>query len=210
METEEKGKINIQMIFKYVYNVISWTIFTLLIIIACLLIYYFVSVRLYSRFGDKFEPKFSVYTIVSQSMTPTINVYDVIVNTKINSIDDVKTNDVITFISTWNVNNGMTVTHRVAGIKYLDNGEKCLITRGDYNTNEDPSCVKEENIIGITRAVIPKLGNIQALLANKIGWIIIVILPATYIIIKDVLKIVRMAEEDKKDNPKKEKKKAKK
>ncbi len=189
---ENLKKLNYRKLFNYLKEIVSWTLFTILSVIGVLLLYYFVSVRLYSIKGDKYEPAFSVYTIVSGSMTPTINLYDVIINTKVKDINNVKINDVITFISTWEVNSGMTVTHRVVGIKKLDTGETCLITRGDYNTNEDQSCVKKENLIGVTKAVIPGLGNVRAILLSKTGWLLIVILPSLYLITKNVLKILKM------------------
>lgn len=193
---------NFKGLFKYFYTIISWTVFILLIIVGVLLIYYYVSVKLYTIKGEKYEPRFSVYTIVSQSMEPNINVYDVIINTKINDINDVKLNDVITFISTWEVTNGMTITHRVVGTKTLDDGSTCLITRGDNNTQEDQSCVKESNIIGITKAVIPNLGKIQFFLSSKMGWIFIILIPAIYLIIKDVIKLFKMMDESKKEGNK--------
>ena len=190
----EKNKTyyNFKSIFKYIYTIISWTIFIILIIVGILLIYYYISVRLYATKGEKFEPRFSVYTIVSGSMTPTINVYDVIVNTRVKNAEDIQINDVITFISTWEVNNGMTVTHRVVDIKKLDDGSSCFVTRGDYNTQSDPTCVKLGNVIGITKAKIPGLGRIQMFLANRFAWLLVIILPALYIIIKDVIKIFNL------------------
>lgn len=190
---EEKGKL--KRILNYFSNVISWTIFSIFVVIGILLLYYYISVNLYARKGDKYEPFFSVYTIVSQSMEPTISVYDVIVNTKINDIKDVKINDVITFISTWEITKGMTITHRVVGEKTLDDGSRCLITRGDNNTQEDQTCVKKENIIGVTKAVIPKLGKLQAFLANRFAWLLVVIVPSIIIIIKDVLKLLKLSKE---------------
>lgn len=197
---KDETHYNLKGLFKYISTVISWTIFVLLIIVGILLIYYYISVRLYAVKGDKFEPQFSVYTIVSQSMEPTISVYDVIINTKINDIEDVKVNDVITFISTWQVTNGMTITHRVIGKKTLDDGTTCLVTRGDNNTQEDQACVKEGNIIGVTKAVIPGLGKIQFFLASKLGWLLLIILPALYIIIKKMFKIFVLAKEMKEEN----------
>jgi len=194
-DIKDETHYNFKGLFKYISTVISWTIFVLLIIVGILLIYYYISVRLYATKGEKFEPKFSVYTIVSQSMEPTISVYDVIINTKIKDINDVKVNDVITFISTWDVTYGMTITHRVVGTKTLDDGSRCLVTRGDNNTQEDETCVKEGNIIGITKAVIPGLGKIQFFLSSKMGWLILIIFPALYIIFKDVVKIIRLSKE---------------
>ncbi len=200
MDNAEETRLNFKGLFKYISTVVSWTVFILLCVVGILLVYYFISVRLYATHGEKFEPKFSVYTVVSESMEPTIDKYDVIVNTKINSIDDVKVNDVITYISTWQVNYGMTVTHRVIGTKTLDDGSKCLITRGDNNTSEDPICIKKSNVIGVVKAVIPSLGRIQFFLSSSIGWLLVVLIPALYIIVKDILKIFNLSKDIKEEN----------
>lgn len=193
---KEEKNYNLVGLFKYISTVVTWTVFVLLVVLGVLLVYYYISVRLYATKGDKFEPKFSVYTIVSQSMEPTISVYDVIINTKIDSIDDVEINDVITFISTSQITNGMTITHRVIGKNTLDDGETCLITRGDNNTQDDQSCVKEGNIIGVTKAVVPGLGKMQSILSSRLGWLLLIVVPALYIIIKDVIKLLTLAKED--------------
>ncbi len=183
---------NLKGLLKYITTVVSWTIFVLLIIVCILLTYYFISVKLYATKGEKYKPKFSVYTIVSQSMEPTINVYDVIVNTKVDEPSSIKVNDVITFTSTWQVTYGMTITHRVVGTKNLDDGSLCFITRGDNNTQEDEGCVKESNVIGVVKAVIPSLGKIQAFLGTSLGWITIILIPALYIIVKDIIKLIAL------------------
>ena len=201
MENNEQVlKNKLKSFFKYISTVVSWTVFVLLVIVGVLLIYYFISMRLYATHGEKFEPKFSVYTIVSESMEPTINVYDVIVNTKVNKPSDIKPNDVITFTSTWQVTYGMTITHRVVGTKQLDDGSTCFITRGDNNTQEDQACVKENNVISKVKAVIPGLGRIQAFLSTSLGWLMIIIVPALYIIVKDVLKLFKLSKEIKEEN----------
>lgn len=180
----------IKILVKYIATILWWTIFILLMIIGLLLMYYYISSRLYMTYGEKYEPKFSIYTIVSPSMEPNIKVFDVIIDTKINDIEDVKINDIISFISTADITYGMNITHRVIGYKILDDGSKCLITRGDNNTTEDQSCVKKENIIGITKAVIPGLGKIQFFLAKSFGWILLLVIPSLLIIIKDLFKIL--------------------
>lgn len=190
---KNSSKTNYLIFFKYISTIISWTIFVLLSIIGALLIYYFASSRLYVTKGDKYEPFFSVYTIVSGSMEPTIKVYDVIINTKVNDSKDVKVNDVITFTSTSDISNGKTVTHRVIGVREMDDGSTCYVTRGDNNTTEDPSCATYSNVIGKVSAVVPGLGKIQFFLASKFGWLLIIVVPALYIIIKDLLKLFKMS-----------------
>ena len=58
-------------------TIISWTIFALLVICAILLVYYFIATKIYAKKGSGYEPKFSLYTIISPSMVPNIKVYDV-------------------------------------------------------------------------------------------------------------------------------------
>lgn len=190
---KNSSKTNYLIFFKYISTIISWTIFVLLSIIGALLIYYFVSSKLYVTKGDKYEPVFSIYTIVSGSMEPTIKVYDVIINTKVNDPKDVKINDVITFTSTSDISSGKTVTHRVIGVREMDDGSTCYVTRGDNNTTEDPSCATYSNLIGKVSAVIPGLGRIQFFLASKFGWLFIIAVPALYIIIKDLFKLFKMS-----------------
>lgn len=205
MEEKEISKYNFKGLFKYISDVFSWTLFTLLVLIASFLLYYFVSVRLYATKGDKFEPKFSIYTIVSPSMEPTINVYDVIVNMNVDS-DKVKVNDVITFISTSKITYGMTMTHRVVKIKETADGSKCFVTRGDNNTNEDEACVEKNNLIGVVKAVIPGLGKIQSILASPIGWVMLIIFPAIIILVKDLIKIFKLSKGIKDDDGKEKRK----
>lgn len=204
--SDNKIHEQIKGFFKYISTVISWTIFVLLTMLGVILVYYYISVKLYSTKGEKYEPKFSIYTVVSGSMQPTINKYDVIVNLKVDDIKDIKVNDVITFISTWQVTYGMTVTHRVVDIRTLDDGSVCLVTRGDNNTQEDQACVSEENLVGVVKAVVPGLGKIQTFLSSAMGWFLIIILPALYIIVKDIIKILNsMKNKDKSVSVDKEK-----
>ena len=75
----------------------------------------------------------------------------------------------------------------------------------------DEGCVKESNIIGVVKAVIPGLGKLQQFLSSGFGWILVVVIPALYILIKDIIKIIRMMntskEETKEKNVKKDTKK---
>lgn len=173
-------------------KIISWTVFVLLALIVCFLVYYFISLQVYTKKGEKFEPILSLYTIVSPSMVPTINVYDVIVNKKVTHPEDIKEGDIITFISTSNISKGMTITHRVVKIEE-NNGVYEFTTRGDNNPVTDSGKVKIENVLGKVILKIPQLGRVQYFLATKGGWLIAVILPAALIIINDIKKILKLS-----------------
>lgn len=182
----------IKGVFKFIANVISWTSLVILILLALFLAYYTISTKLYAAKGEKFEPFISLYTIVSGSMEPNINIYDVVVSKKVNSPDEIKVGDVITFVSTSSISKGMTVTHRVVEIVKTENGV-AYKTKGDNNLSPDSAPAEYNNLIGKVIIHIPQLGRAQEFLAKKGGWLIVIVIPALFIIISDILKIFKLA-----------------
>lgn len=195
MRTESKKKSEFREILNLLSTIISWTIFTLLIIIAILLVYYFIAVKIYVSKGSGHEPKFSLYTIITGSMVPNINVYDVVVDVKVDKPEDIKINDVITFNSSLPGVRGGTVTHRVIAISKDASGKYHFRTKGDHNLVDDGVDIEFNDIIGKVVLKIPGLGNVQRFIMSKTGWLLCVLLPALYVIIKDILKIIKLKSE---------------
>ena len=116
--SEKRSKFSsITQIFKFITGIISWVMLVILVLIAAFLLYYFVSTKVYANKGESFKPAVSLYTIVTQSMEPNINPYDVIIDATVKNPENIKIGDVITFISTASISRGMTITHRVYDIK---------------------------------------------------------------------------------------------
>ena len=178
--------------FKLLTTILSWTVFVLLILIATVLLYYFITTRVLSKKDTSYRPAFGLYTIISPSMEKTLNIYDVIVNVKVKSPNDIKVGDIITFISSSASSKGMTITHRVIEISEDENGNKTFKTKGDNNTSPDPKPAVFENIIGKVIFKIPQLGRLQSILTTKGGWLILVVIPAFIIILYDILKLIRL------------------
>lgn len=174
-------------------KILSWAIFIILVFIAIFLLYYYIANKIYISKGSGYEPKFSIYIIASGSMVPAINVADAVINIKVDSPDDLEVGDVITFRSSSPTTMGITVTHRIKGITTDDDGNICYITKGDANNVEDSACAKYTNIIGKVVLRIPGLGYIQKFLASGFGWLLFILIPALIIIIRDILKISRLA-----------------
>lgn len=181
-----------KQILKTITMILSWTIFALLVLIIAFLVYYLVSANIYASKGEKFEPIFSLYTIISPSMEPNIKVYDVILNTKVKDPNEIKVGDVITFISTSNISNGMTVTHRVTKIVQGPDGLE-FKTKGDNNLSEDTDTAKAYNVLGKVLLKIPQLGRLQFFLSSNGGWLIVIVCPALFIIISDIFKILKLS-----------------
>ena len=182
---------NKNWVIKYISKVFSWFLLTILVLVAGFLVYYVVATNIYARKGEEFKPKFSLYTIISPSMVPNINVYDVIFDVRVDDLTKLKEGDVITFVSSGYLNEGMTVTHRIVDIITTDEGLK-FRTKGDNNLVPDSALVEPGNVIGKTLFKIPQLGRVQSLLATKGGWLFLVLLPALAIIIYDIIKIIKL------------------
>lgn len=192
MNSEVKKKSNFREILKFLSTIVSWTVFTLLMLVMAALVYYFIAVRIYAAKGSGHEPKFSLYTIITPSMTPNINVYDVVIDVKVDKPEDIKINDVITFNSSIPGVHGGTITHRVIAVSKDADGNYHYRTKGDFNLVDDGVDVDFNSIVGKVALRIPQLGRAQAFLATKAGWLICVLVPALYVIIKDILKIIRL------------------
>lgn len=105
-----------------------------------------------------YEPKI----ILSGSMVPNINVYDVVIINK--KSKEFQEGDIITF----NVNN-QYVTHRVVG---FEKPEK-IITKGDANEYTDSINLRKEDLYGKVIVTIPNIGYFFLLLGTvngKIGF----------------------------------------
>ena len=190
--SERKSKFSsITQIFKFITGIISWVMLVILVLIAAFLLYYFVSTKVYASKGESFKPAVSLYTIVTQSMEPNINPYDVIIDATVKNPENIKIGDVITFVSTASISRNMIITHRVYDIK-KENGEYYYYTKGDNNISPDLVPASYSNVLGKVLIRIPQLGRLQAFLSTKAGWLIVVVIPALFVIISDIVKMFRL------------------
>ncbi len=158
--------------------------------VGAFLIYYVISAKVVARKAGTI-PKLSLYTIVSGSMEPAIKVYDIILDIRVDDPSTIKKGDVITFYSTSSISSDKVVTHRVVDIKTV-NGSYEFVTKGDNNPTADSATAKETDLIGKTILKIPQLGRIQFFLATKLGWVLVILLPALGIIIYDIGKLFKI------------------
>lgn len=186
---EEDKTIKRKKIFKMIYKVISYTIICILMLIAAFLIFYVISGKIAQKQGKK--PLFGLYTIISPSMTGTLNVYDVAFTMKVDT-DKLKEGDIITFYSTNSFFGGTPITHRIIEIVDVPETGKMFRVKGDANPKADEEKVIPSNVIGKVMFKIPQLGRVQFFLASKGGWIIAIMIPALVIISYDIYKIFRL------------------
>ncbi len=184
---EEERSIRVRKTIKKVTNILSYTFITILMLIAAFLILYVICGQIAKKRNE--NPPFALYTIISASMEPNINVFDVVFVKKTN-VKKLKEGDIITFYSTNPFFGNTPITHRIVEIIEMPDGSLSFRVKGDANSVADDEKVLSENIVGKVLFKIPKLGKIQYVLASKKGWIIAVLVPSLLILVYDIFKIV--------------------
>ena len=174
-------------IINRILKIISSAIFVVLILLIALILFYIIRVNFLANNDKLGEVKINFYTILTQSMYPTIKAGDVVITYKEDN-NQYNKGDVITFVS--DMNGGITVTHRVQDIVLVNDGYSYR-TKGDNNNAEDREVIDGDNVLGKVVLRIPKAGYIQQFLVSETGWIIAVLLPCLGIVIYDILKLCR-------------------
>ena len=173
-----------------IVNVISYTLFILLLILGLVLLFYVVDNKIREAKGDTTPAKYNAYVVLTGSMEPNIHINDVVI-TKYADPKDLKKNDIVTF---WSDYYNVNVTHRIMEVYYDDTTKEYMFkTKGDNNNSYDASLLKGSDIYGQVILKIPKLGYIQNFLANQGGWIIVILIPCLAIISYDIMKLFKMA-----------------
>ncbi len=180
---------------KNIVDKIIKILINILVVFVCLiaffLLYYIISAQIHSN-DENYKPSISLYTIVSPSMDPVIKVYDVVVNKKVKSPNEISVGDIITYVSTNPTSEGMTITHRVIEVEGSSEGQYAYRTQGDNNSAPDATYVTFDNVIGKEIIIIPSLGKLQFLLANKKGWLFLLLIPIGIYILKDIYKLIEL------------------
>ena len=171
--------MNIKKVFKYT------TLIGIATFIAIFLLFY----RPVSLAGDThYEP---VYT---GSMEPAIPVGGIVVIKPVDP-ETLKIGDIICFKLT----EPTSITHRIINI--TDQG---FITKGDANEDPDQWIVKKENVIGKAILTIPFIGYLGYFVRTPTGFILLILLPASVIIIMEIRNIVKELTKQKQEQTSKE------
>lgn len=194
---EEDKVIKRKKTFRLLHKILNGTLICLLVIVAGFFVTYFVTRKVAEKKGT--IPSFGLYTVISPSMTPNIDVYDVVFVQKAEE-NDLKIDDVITFYSTNAFFGNTPITHRIVEILDVPNSGTMYRVKGDANESADNEKVIPKNVIGKVMFKIPKLGKVQFFLASKKGWLLAIIIPAVVIMIYDIVKLIKLINIKKKLN----------
>jgi len=128
--------------------------------------------------------KLEMKIVQSGSMEPTIKTGALAV---IKPSDSYQVGDIITFGK--DTKTEVPTTHRITANR-VENGVMVYTTKGDANEDKDTREVRQSEIIGKTLFSVPYLGYIMDFAKQPLGFILLIGLPALYIIYDEVVKIV--------------------
>lgn len=188
---DKEWLIKLRKILHFITTVLMYSVCLIMIIVFLVFVVNFIDKQYNLKSGKNKKDLFSAYTIVSPSMVPSINVLDVVVTMRVNSPENLKKGDIITFNSTDYRYSGVLVTHRIVDIEKTTSGEYLYTTKGDNNNTQDSSRIGFDEIYGRVLFRIPKIGYIQYYLSSILGWVAIIIVPAIMIIGYDIYKLVK-------------------
>ena len=178
---------DVKWLLNYMASILLYTILILLLVVGIIFIAYILDAKKNADKGDWKPPLYNAYIIVSQSMTPVIRVNDAIITKRVDG-EKINVGDVITYKSENPEYPDIMITHRIIE-KNMVNGEYYFVTKGDYNNIADPLPVSESQIYGKVVMRIPKIGYIQVILSNYIGWVALIVVPALAIVSYDIVKL---------------------
>lgn len=112
------------------------------------------------------------FIVLSGTMETQIMTGDVAVVKKIDA-NELKENDIIAFKE----DNNMVITHRIIEIIKDENGNTKYKTKGDNNNDEDDGFVRPEQIEGIYKFRIGKLGNLALFIQTPVGMVVCISIP---------------------------------
>jgi signal peptidase len=147
----------------------------LLTVIAVVVLVFLVFYRPVALCGDsRYEP------VCSGSMEPALPVGSVVVIKPVDP-ETLKLGDVICF----DLSEPPSVTHRIINIT-----KEGFITKGDANEDPDMWAVKKENVVGKVEMTIPYVGYLGFFVKTPLGFVTLIIIPASILIALETKKII--------------------
>lgn len=122
-----------------------WNVFsTILLILFVIILFHVVQMKHNGQIPHVFG--YYLFSIESGSMTPTLQVGDIILSKKPSNTDDITVGTIVTYYTT----EGQVVTHRITEIVKDESGANAYQTKGDYEKNTtDLELLTQDRIIAI-------------------------------------------------------------
>ena len=124
-------------LLKVILGIMSYALFIWLLLIGIVLLVYILDIKIRALKGDNSPPKYNAYVVLTGSMLPEIQVYDVVVTKRVEP-KNLEKGDVITFASSDTRFLNTIITHRILSKNYdAETKTYTFQTKGDNNNVAD-------------------------------------------------------------------------
>ncbi|PIR43423.1 signal peptidase I [candidate division WWE3 bacterium CG10_big_fil_rev_8_21_14_0_10_32_10] len=162
---------NIMKILKKIFSLLYWLVIVFLVFLSL------------SLFLSKFDTlNYRIFSVTSGSMKPSIKAGSLVV---VVPKSNYSVKDVITFYQDKDLKK--TITHRI--IEKSEDKDNNLVsykTKGDANEDKDIKSVSDSVVIGKVLFSLPYLGYPIEFSKTQMGFVLLVVIPATIIIYSEL------------------------
>lgn len=135
---------------------------------------------------------YQLYTIITGSMEPKIEVGDVILSKVMSTNTELKVGDIITYEGATGDYEGKIITHEIIEI---DENTGLITAKGIANTVAD-AVIEQEQVISVMVCKIEVLTIIYSMLSNNIIFFMIIIIPLVALLIHEIIELVHIVISD--------------
>lgn len=135
-------------------------------------------------------------TVLSGSMEPTISTGSIVI---VKNTEEYRPGDIISFNT--DKFSDVSTTHRIEDMR-VESGVPIYITKGDANDAQDTEEVLGRDIIGRVVFRVPILGYVTNFVKKPFGFLLVILIPAVYIVFEELRKVYREIKRIKKDKGK--------
>lgn len=170
-------------------------LFTILKILVWIFVLCIVAIVLVQRIFDNKVSigDYRMFTIVSGSMKPEYDIYDVVIVKK-EKAEDIKVGDDVSYLGKEGTFNDKIVTHRVIKVDNK-NGEYNYTTKGTANDVADPE-ISYNQIYGVVAYKPGLLSFLSKVLNNSYGFYFLIFVPVAFLVFLEILDHIKNKEEE--------------
>ncbi|MDR3186180.1 MAG: S26 family signal peptidase [Christensenellaceae bacterium] len=139
---------------------------------------------------------YRVYFILTDSMSPQLEINDCILSKVINSptqaIDAIDEGDIVSFTASTGTLKGETITHKCISAPYLDesDGKWYIQTQGTKVGAPKDDPVPLENVQAVFTRKLPVIGSIYYAMRTGLGIAVLIIIPLLLMLILSVWRLI--------------------
>lgn len=168
-------------LLKKAVSILSGIVISVEIVIILFIVITKISGGVPSLFGHQ------MYVIVSPSMSPEINVGDVIVSKKYEN-EPLAVGDVVQYIGKYGDIDGKIITHKIISIDG-EGSDATIVTQGVANAEPDRP-INASDVIAVMKYKTVIIGPLYRVFSSTAGFIFLVMLPLAAMIVFEIVNLV--------------------